>query len=456
MEDFQGRKVLVLGLGKSGYAAATELAKAGASVLVVDQETSESLKERAGTLESFGAQVRLGAHQLSDLQGIELLIASPGIPGHHFLITEAHRRHVPVWSEIELAFQLNNIPSPVVAVTGTNGKTTTVRILGEIFREAGRVAIVAGNIGFPLLEATASLNGAQVIIAEISSFQLEHTYKFRPHIALLLNLSEDHLDWHGDYGDYLEAKRRLFLNQTPDDWAVVNGDDQQVLSLMRSVRSKVFPFSRRPRKHGAYVKKGQIMLKLKDGAAEVPVISVGDLRIKGRHNVENALAAAAGAWLSGVSPKAIGAGLAKFPGLPHRLEYVATVRGASYYNDSKATNPGATISALNSFEEPVILLAGGRNKGNSFNPLVAEVAKKARMVMVFGEARDELANAIGAATTVVAGTTLQGAVGLASERARAGDVVLLSPACASFDQFADYEERGDQFKEAVSALADHE
>lgn len=452
-KDFREMRVLVIGLGRSGLAAAEILVQQGARVLVIDQNQSAELEERAQRLRSIGVEVSQGSHQTSDLDGKGLVVVSPGVPGHHFLLQEAQRVGLPIWSEVELALNLpDKAPYYMVAVTGTNGKTTTSRLVGEIFDAANKKVLVAGNIGFPLVEAVSGPDN-EILVTEISSFQLEHTYSLHPQIAVLLNLSQDHLDWHKDYDSYLRAKHRLFQNQEPDDWAVVNHDDPRVRSLVSSIRSKIFPFSKTPLASGAFLEDGMMMLRSEAGE-KAALIPAAELKLRGGHNIDNALAAAASCWLAGVSAVAIRQGLHRFTGLPHRLEYVATVGGVGYYNDSKATNPGATVGALSSFTEPVILLLGGRNKGNPFGLMAEEIASRARSVVLFGEAARELRVELGDKVQVLTGNTVEDAVGLAFAEGKEGDVVLLSPACASFDEFANYEERGDCFKKAVLALKD--
>lgn len=449
MPDFSGKSVLVIGMARSGVAAAEKLNELGASVLAIDSNTA--LEETSRELEKKGIKTHLGEHCFSDLDGIELLVVSPGVINTSSMLMEARRRHIPIWSEVELAYRLTT--APIIGVTGTNGKTTTTALLGRIFAEAGCPAVTTGNIGFPLVKAIDQAGTDTVLIAELSSFQLKNVVDFRPRVGILLNITEDHLDWHPDFDDYIQAKGRLFLNQTKDDWAVVNYDDEIVRGLLVGIKSRLVPFSKRVRvENGVYVKGEEIVAGLAGGKG---ICRVDELKIKGEHNLDNAMAAVGAALALGLPIEAIGEALRRFEGLEHRLEYVATLDGVDYYNDSKATNPDATVKALTAFKSPIILLLGGRNKGNSFLPLSRAVKSGVKMVIVFGEAAEEIQRAlVDRGVRVLSATTLSEAVKLARDCATFGDVVLLSPACASFDMFSNYEERGETFKGAVLGLGE--
>lgn len=456
LPGFSGKSVLVIGMARSGVAAAEKLDGLGASVLAIDSNTA--LKRTARELEKKGIKTHLGEHRFSDLDGIELLVVSPGVMNTSPILMEAGRRHIPIWSEVELAYRLT--AAPIIGVTGTNGKTTTTALLGRIFAEAGRSAVTTGNIGFPLVKAIDQARSDTVLIAELSSFQLKNIADFRPRVGVLLNITEDHLDWHPDFDDYIEAKGRLFLNQAEDDWAVVNYDDEIVRGLLVGVKSRQVPFSKLVRvENGVYVEGGEIVAGLVGGKS---VCRVDELKIKGEHNLDNAMAAAGAALALGLPIESIGEALRRFEGLKHRLEYVATLDGVDYYNDSKATNPDATVKALTAFKNPIILLLGGRNKGNSFLPL-ARVVKGGvhppnggvKVVIVFGEVAEEIRRAlVDCGVRVLSAATLSEAVKLARDCSIFGDVVLLSPACASFDMFSNYEERGEAFKGAVLGLGE--
>jgi UDP-N-acetylmuramoylalanine--D-glutamate ligase len=450
-------RVLVLGLGLSGYAAAEFLAGEscrddGVTVTVMD-EASVGLEERADRLRRLNVDVRLGVTGV--FGEYDLVVASPGIPPHDVLMREARALGVPVISELELAFRETH--SPFVAVTGTNGKTTVTALIAHILAEAAVPVEAVGNIGSAAIEAASRVGRETVLVVEVSSFQLAGTEHFRPRVSVLLNITPDHLDWHGSFAGYSADKAKIFANQGPDDVAVIDVDDpgaaafadkvaeQGVRVIRVSLRSLV--------PGGAGVTEGKLSLATADG----PVVLVGmdELPILGRHNVSNALAAAAAARAMGAPIAAIRAGLLTFKPIEHRLEPVDCVLGVEYFNDSKATNPDAVIKALTAFEDrPIVLLLGGRNKGNDFRALAREAASVCRAVILFGEARDELIEAfkgVGVESLVEASMldALKVAVGLAVP----GDALLLSPACASFDEFTSYEQRGQVFKQAVAEFA---
>jgi UDP-N-acetylmuramoylalanine--D-glutamate ligase len=384
------RRALVLGMARSGQAAAAALARRG--------------------VEAVGADRRLGNDaDLSLLDGVDVVVRSPGIPGDHALLRAARSRGIPVWSEVELGYRL--LPGvPIVGVTGTNGKTTTVELLGAIFRAAGRDVAVAGNVGRPLT----AVERADWVVCELSSFQLEDVHDFACRIAVLLNLEPDHLDRHGSFEAYRDAKLRIF-----------------------------------ERAESAVVPRGFGIAGVEFGADD-PLPAEPLLR--GRHNRENAAAAAAAARLAGVDDAAIAEALRAFPGVPHRLELVDEVGGVRYVNDSKATNVAAALRALEAYaDEPVLLIAGGRGKGESFEPLAAALGSNVRAVYTVGETAGEIGAAVGERARSAG--DLETAVALAARDARAGDVVLLSPACASYDQFENFEQRGEEFRRLVQKLS---
>lgn len=443
--EFKGKKVLIIGMAKSGIAAAEKMQELGADIILVDRTDSPNLRKQAANLEKKGINTRLGAHSVSDLDEKDLLIVSPGVPSSNNLIVEAKKKKIPVWSEIELAYQL--IKAPIVGITGTNGKTTTTMLVGEIFDCAGRKNIVAGNIGPPLVSFS-DADADSTLIVELSSFQLDNIVDFHPRISALLNITEDHLDWHPDFADYIRAKSRLFLNQTEEDFAILNFDDPLVKQLAGSIKARSVPFSKQSRKEkGIYVDNGKIIADI-DKKQEI--CSLDELNIMGEHNLENTMAAVAVAVVSGIPTDKIREAIRKFKGVAHRIEFVASVNGVEYYNDSKATNPDAAVRALRSFDVPVVLMAGGRNKGNSFRNLAAEIEKRTKAVVVFGEAADEIYSYIkDIGLAVTKARTVEEGVKKAHSLACSGDVVLFSPACASFDQFSSYSERGHTFKNAV-------
>lgn len=441
--NLKDKKVIVIGLARTGAAVARYCRGLGARVLVLEKSPEPAEPDQAAALLSMGIEVSYGDHDLKVLDGV--VVPSPGVPPTNPVLSRAIAAGLPVVSEIELAFQFTD--RPVIAVTGTNGKTTTVTLIGEMLRAAGKEADVCGNIGRPMIEAIGPAGSATApLIVEASSFQLEFTDKFRPRIGVLLNLAPDHLDWHQDMESYRRAKLNIFRRQTAGDWAITSDD---CASLAAGAGGRKLTFGGRT---GVFVEDGWICHDLHGPA--VKIIAVDELEIRGGHNIANAMAAAAVALMEGVGEEVIARTLREFKGVEHRLEAVMSENGVLFYNDSKATNPAAAITALKAFSEPIILLAGGRNKGNSFDELAQEAAGRVKLAVLFGESAPDLAEALAERAVPTAGAaTFAEAVKTASAAARPGDVVLLAPACASFDMFADYEERGRAFKTAVRAKA---
>jgi UDP-N-acetylmuramoylalanine--D-glutamate ligase len=432
MKSFSGSTVVVLGLARSGEAAARALMDAGARVVVADETDGPVQRERAARL--GGARVALGRVNEEDFAGASLVVASPGIPPHSALWKAAEASGAPVWSEIELAYRLG--VRPAAAITGTNGKTTATEMTVAALTAAGNDAAAAGNIGAPLVDARAA-----TIVAEVSSFQLHAIEEFRAHVAVLMNVAADHLDWHGSFEAYVEDKRRIFDNQTAEDVAIVHASCAR---LHRGAsRPVVFDEGARPA-GGAGVEDGWIVVP------QGRVCEVGRLRARGRTVRADAVAAAAAACELGAEPRAAGEGLASYELKPHRIEHVADAGGVAYVNDSKATDPHATLAALEDFDD-VVLIAGGRNKGLDLSELRAG-APKLRAVIAIGEASAEIADAFAGAVDVERADSVEDAVARAARIARPGDTVLLSPACSSWDMFANYQERGDAFRAAVEVL----
>jgi UDP-N-acetylmuramoylalanine--D-glutamate ligase len=414
----QARKALVLGLARSGEAAALALVRRGVAVVGIDR--NEELD--TGRLRAAGVEVVLGAEDPALLDGVDLLVKSPGVPAEAPLVAAARERGATIWSEVELGGRL--LPNPILGVTGTNGKTTTTELLGEVFRAAGRQVAVAGNVGRPLTGLDGTLAEDAWIVCELSSFQLEDIEQFRPRIAVLLNLTPDHLDRHADLDEYRRAKLRIFENQSEEDVAVV------------------------PRGFGEIPGRGRrVEFDWRDDLPAQP-------RIPGEHNAENAAAATAAARAAGVPDEAIAQALEAFEGVPHRLELVREIDGIRFVNDSKATNPEAAERALSAYPPGVRLILGGSRKGSSYEALARAAAERgvAKAYLV-GESADEIAEALAAAGVRFTDSgTLKQAIDDAFADAERGEVVLLSPACASYDQFRDFEERGERFRELVEAL----
>ena len=409
------RRALVVGLARQGEAAALALARRGVHVIGIDRARDVA----RGRLDAAGVEVHLGSQDAGFLERVDVVVKSGGVPNDEPSVATALRRGMPVWSDAEVGARI--LPNPILGVTGTNGKTTTSALLGEVFRAAGRDVAVAGNIGRALCSLDGELAPDAWVVCELSSFQLEHVDRFRSRIGVLLNVEPDHLDRHGSLEAYRAAKLCVFANQTADDVAVVPRGFPPVPGDARRVE-----------------------FHARDPLPAEP-------RIPGEHNRENAAAASAAARAAGIDDEAIAAALRRFQGVPHRLELVVERGGIRYVNDSKATNVAAALRAIAAFEAPLVLIAGGRAKGESFRPLAEAAAGRVRHALVIGEAATELAAELRrAGVSAEERGELADAVAAATAAARRGDVVLLSPACASYDQFANFEERGDAFRRLVT------
>jgi len=439
--DLKDKKIIVIGLARTGAAVARCCRGLGARVLVVERSAKPADPVQAASLLSLGIELVFGAHDQQVLAGADLIIPSPGVSPSAPVLGQAIDSGLPVISEIELAFQLTS--RPIIAVTGTNGKTTTTTLIGEILQAAGKAADVCGNIGRPMIEAVGTDASAPLVV-EVSSFQLEFVDKFRPHIGVLLNIAPDHLDWHEDIEAYRAAKLKMFKHQTTRDWAVAGVDCASFIAGTRG-RKLVFGGDR-----GVFTEGGWIRHDL--NGESIGIVPIDELVVRGEHNVANAMAAAAVALIEGVDEETIALSLREFRGVEHRLEQVMRDNGVIFYNDSKATNPAAAITALRAFSGGIILLAGGRNKGNSFEELAREAAGRVKLAVLFGESAPDLSAALARHSVPVSRAgSLDEAVRTGAGAAGSGDVVLLAPACASFDMFSDYEERGRVFKAAVRA-----
>ncbi|MGA9289656.1 MAG: UDP-N-acetylmuramoyl-L-alanine--D-glutamate ligase [Anaerobacillus sp.] len=442
--NYENKTVLVMGIAKSGFAAAKLLRSLGATVTVNDREEVAN-NPKAIELQDEGFEVVGGGHPLELLDGIDLIVKNPGIPYQNPLLVEAEKRSIPIVTEVEIAGEISE--APFIAITGSNGKTTTTTLIGELLNETPSNPIVAGNIGTVVCEVAAGASSDQTLVTELSSFQLQGTVNFHPHISVLLNIYEAHLDYHGSKEAYAAAKARMFHNQTADDFAVYNADDLVVTSFAEASNAKLIPFSATKKVDiGVCIVDGWIVFK------NEKVIKVDDLSMK--QNVENTLAAIAVAKLSGVSNDKIYSELTNFHGVKHRLQFIGEVNGRKFFNDSKATNSIATKKALASFDEPVILLAGGLDRGNGFDDLLPYFQTKVKHLITFGQTalkmKDTATRAGLNSVTVV--DNVEKAVKTAYDLSEDGDVVLLSPACASWDQFKTFEERGDIFIEAMHRL----
>lgn len=443
--DFQSKTVLVIGLKRTGVSVARFVASRGGRVRVADRQESAALAKERESLAHIDYELWTGENVEDALTGVDFVIPSPGVPMSAPLLRAAGKLGLPIWSEIELAFR--SLPCPLLAVTGTNGKSTTTSLLGEMLRQSGRRAFVGGNLGTPLIDALAERY--DVAVAEISSFQLEWVEQFRPHIGVFLNLTEDHMDRHQSFAVYGMTKRALLAKQDETDWAVVNRDDPEVWSLAHGLVGRIFSFGWQPVAEGAWIEDATLCIRRDQ---QTQRFSLERLRLYGRHNLENVMAATSAALLWGVTPEVIADVLASFTGLPHRLEFVAEKKGVRYFDDSKGTNVGAVVQSLASFPGPVVLLAGGVDKGGEYSPLLSLVREKVKLLIVFGQARELIRDALGKETQTLVVDSLATAVREAAAVAIPGDTVLLSPACASFDQFNNYAHRGSVFRTCVEAL----
>jgi UDP-N-acetylmuramoylalanine--D-glutamate ligase len=435
------RRALVVGYRRTGQAVAATLAARGVRVRVADPRAVDAPAAPAGV------ELRLGEDGPGLLAGIDLVVPSPGVPRDAPLLAAAVRRGIPVRSEIEIAAAL--LACPIVAITGTNGKSTTTSLVGLALERAGRRTFTGGNLGTPLIAAVDA--APEIAVAEVSSFQLEWVERFRPHVGGLLNVTPDHLDRHGTLAEYRDTKARLFAVQGADDFAVVNRDDAEAWRAVAGVRARIVSFGAEPVPCGAFAGEGFAALRLPDAPEER--YALGRTRLVGRQNVENILAAITLARLAGADAAAVQAAIDDAEPLPHRLARVAERGGVAWFDDSKATNVGAAARSVESFAGPVILLAGGVDKGGGYDALAAAARGKVRIALVFGAARDAIAGALrDAGVAVERVRSLDEAVARAAGVAVPGDTVLLAPACASFDMFTDYAARGRAFRAAVEAL----
>jgi UDP-N-acetylmuramoylalanine--D-glutamate ligase len=450
LDSLAGRRVTVVGLAKSGVAAARLLRTAGADVIGTDTKPLAALGRDAGGLADLGVRLSSGAGDAAAFDRADLVVVSPGVPLDGAQLAAARARQVPIIGELELGWRATE--ADTVAITGTNGKTTTTALIGAVLAQQPRPVLVAGNIGTPLSAHALSFPADGLVVCEVSSFQLESTATFQPRVAVVLNITPDHLDRHGTFAAYVDAKARIFANQGPTDCVVLNADDEATRTLGPRAHAPVVWFSRqRELAHGVFVRGDWIVARLNGHVEEICPLS--EIFLRGQHNVENVLAAAACALWTGVSPAAIRAAIARFRGVAHRIEWLRDLKGVNYYNDSKGTNVASTLRALESFSERIVLIAGGKGKGQAWGPLADASRGRVGHALLIGEDAEKIGAALAAASIPVTFCrTLQEAVERARGLATPGDIVLLSPACASFDMFDNFEHRGDVFKKLVERL----
>jgi len=443
--ELRDKKVLVVGLARTGIECARFLLNQGAKVSVSDLRSEMDLKQEINALKGLPIDYLLGGEERRWLEAVDLVVPSPGVPAENPLLHEACSRGIEILSEVELAYRFFRFP--IVAITGTNGKSTTTMLVGLMLKANGTQVFTGGNIGAPLIGFVGG--DWEWGVVEISSFQLEWIEEFRPRVAVLLNLTEDHLDRYPDFAAYRRAKERIFENQTKKDVAILNRDDSLVWGMRQGRPARIISFGFSEVDEGVFAKSEEIVWRDGSGEERFPL---GHVKIQGVHNVENMMAAIAAAKAIGIPAQIIQQTLEEFPGLEHRLEFVREKDGVRYYNDSKGTNVGAVVKSLASFSVPVILLAGGVDKGGDYGVLRDGVRKTVKRLVLFGAAKEMIAKALGALTETVIVDDMEAAVRDAHQHARPGDVVLLSPACSSFDMFRNYAERGRIFKSLVQAL----
>jgi UDP-N-acetylmuramoylalanine--D-glutamate ligase len=485
--ELRDKRVTVVGLARSGVGAANLLSDCGAAVTVTDMKTEKELSDQIRKL-APSARLALGGHPDGIFTSADLIVISPGVPLEIGPIMDARTKGIPVIGELELAYRmLNDLASetgkgiPFLAITGSNGKSTTTALLDHMVRKAGFHSILGGNIGNALTEEIlkesevrsqgnnssplAPHPSLDFVVAEVSSFQLETIMAFRPRVAAILNITPDHMDRYHSLSGYAEAKAKIFENQREGDSLVINADDPGTMAIAeeklkgRTGSPGVFYFSRKEKVQGVYCTGEKVVCNFSHLAGldpGTPFISAGEIGIKGVHNLENAMAASAMALLAGCPAGAVIESLREFQGLEHRLEYVRTLGGVHYFNDSKGTNVGAVMKSIESFTEPIILIAGGRDKAGDFAALRDLVSRKVKALVLIGEAAGKIKDALGDRTATVMAKDLGEAVAASRKKAEPGDVVLLSPACASFDMFRDFEDRGRQFKKIVMELGENE
>jgi len=447
--ELRGKRVLVVGLARTGVATALFCEARGALVTATDALAGAELAGAAAKLSSAGITLELGGHRRESFLAADLIVPSPGVPFDQPDLIAARKKGVAVWSEIELAWRF--LRGRLVAITGSNGKTTTTALTGHILKCAGVPVLVGGNIGTPLISLVADSSDESIAVVEVSSFQLEAISAFRPDVSVFLNLTPDHIDRHGSLEAYAAAKARIFENQKREDAAVMNADDP-ASARYAPPGPRVYWFSRgKEVARGTFVRGHEIIFC--DGDAEARLASRSEITLRGEHNLENVLAAATAACLMGAAPAAIAEAVRSFPGVEHRLQFVAEIGGVQFYNDSKATNVDATEKALEAFPGNVLVILGGKDKGSDYTPLGPLLARRARRAFLIGAAAEKIASQIEGSVPLERSGTLDRAVHAAYKAARPGDVVLLAPACASFDQFQNFEHRGRVFVDLVRELA---
>jgi UDP-N-acetylmuramoylalanine--D-glutamate ligase len=452
--QYSGKSVLVAGAGRSGISAAHFLLNHGARVILTDTKTQASLEPSISGLLNLASHsneliLELGGNREESFAQCDLVVVSPGIPLVLPLFEISRKAGIPVIAEVELAYR--HLQGKIIGITGSNGKTTTTTLVSELLTGAGLKAHTAGNIGTPLIDFVENSTPEDIHVVELSSFQLEAIHEFCPQIGSILNLTPDHMDRYRSFEDYIAAKQRIFMNQKQASFAVLNADDLRTAAMKNKMSAQPVLFSRQNSvEYGAFVRNGRVIYRNEQG--EQDLLAISAIGLKGSHNLENVLAASAMAILAGAPPESLEENIRKFRAVEHRIEYVAELQGVQYFNDSKATNVDAAIKAIEAFPGNILLIAGGRDKESDFTTLKSQVRERVKHLIVIGEAAEKLKKALSGTTDISEATSMPEAVSLCSQIATKGDVVLLAPACASFDMFQNYEHRGRVFKEAVRNL----
>jgi UDP-N-acetylmuramoylalanine--D-glutamate ligase len=449
--NLENKNVLILGLGITGVSTVKALDKLGANIVISDLKDRNQLNEFISQIKDIDLKLYLGTNDVP-LDNIDLIIKSPGIPLTNEVIIKANKEGIEVITDLELAYRISP-NSKTIAITGTNGKTTTTTLVGEIFKEAGFTTHVAGNIGVGILWDTINSKSEDIFVIETSSFQLESTKTFSPNVSVILNITPDHLNWHKTMDNYIDAKKKIFKNQSSSQYTILNYDDALLRNMKDEIKSNLIWFSVDNKlSKGVYIEDGYIVIN--DGTKVQKVLKAEEVKILGKHNLENALASTAIGWIMGINIDIISDVLKTFPGVEHRIEYVDTIKGIQFFNDSKGTNSDASIKAIEAMKNPIILIAGGMDKGTEFDDFIQSFDNKVKALVLLGETKEKIKN-----TALKHGfknmymvKDMEEAVKKSYELAEKGDTILLSPACASWDMYNSFEERGNDFKHVVYSL----
>jgi UDP-N-acetylmuramoylalanine--D-glutamate ligase len=444
------KKITVIGLGNSGLNAALLLKGAGASVRVTEGADNALVRKNAAILDDKGVAHELGRHTKDFIEGSELVVVSPGVEDSSPAVKWANELNVPIIGEMELGYMF--CKGRVIAITGTNGKSTVTTLIGEMLKDGGKDTIVCGNIGNSLCGEIGRIKKGTWVVLEVSSFQLERIVDFKPAIAIILNITDDHMDRYNKFEQYFNEKLKVFKNQDKKDLLILNRDAKELNGLEKKTRSKVLYYSRLSEANGSFLKGNSIALAA--GSKEEDVCALSDIKLKGLHNIENVLVCALAAALAGVKPASMKNTIKNFTGLRHRFETVSVIDGVEYVDDSKGTTVDSTLRALESCSRPVILIAGGKDKNSDYSIIKHAVKDRVRCLVLIGEAKNRIKDILGSVVQTREAATMQEAVELSRSLAKADDIVLLSPMCSSFDMFKNYKERGDVFKKAVLGLRD--